>query len=638
MGERDRGSGKGEEGDRFGCKYVHGHPEEWGRGRGWRCGSEEREEYGSVSPSHYQHQRWMSFAYSAVAAVQRDIQLETAGAAVNADAWDGDGAGSWGERDGRAAKFTCPTLRGLAVRHEWRRRPRYLAALGRDKAHRGCCGNHRGQGGEMNPSADPPIRVSYLRARFAVLERRYNYRKGYNQWNGVDYKCLRRQELREEGRDELGARQLLLRRDGREQCVIPRERGKWYERVALKGICGVAQELTVNQSDFRLQLERRACEFNGGGLGCSRLRRLLLDGTKLEFRKRLTPEQKSGMENDIARIPTSPANDFTVTGYDPPQNAYPKPRSPVKLRQPPYPCLEVDPGLGLGCSDQLSPIAHSTSDPVMQANVVLDRRPGIQRIDQDSLLRILQLSTSLEHDTRIEGIQGELPRGYLGLVSRSLDRFIVNEPSLWTTFVIRPDSPVETYTVESDPTSNFLTRSGSLPLSIYLIPGTLGYGADRRMKREAAAARFLGEIIAMEGARIKTLVVSTRWRSSLMRIGNLLDPQSLPAVERLVIESSIDDVGAPDIGFVIHLDGPERLTSLSIDAVNLFAFLVSTHDPHNVLALITSLTLTNMHPGTYGFPEDGLSSIIKLIDSLLTTWEYSALFIVNPGPLPSYTI
>lgn len=129
MGERDRGSGKGEEGDRFGCKYVHGHPEEWGRGRGWRCGSEEREEYGSVSPSHYQHQRWMSFAYSAVAAVQRDIQLETAGAAVNADAWDGDGAGSWGERDGRAAKFTCPTLRGLAVRHEWRRRPRYLVSL-----------------------------------------------------------------------------------------------------------------------------------------------------------------------------------------------------------------------------------------------------------------------------------------------------------------------------------------------------------------------------------------------------------------------------------------------------------------------------------------------------------------------------
>ncbi|KAF6743715.1 hypothetical protein DFP72DRAFT_1079726 [Ephemerocybe angulata] len=253
----------------------------------------------------------------------------------------------------------------------------------------------------------------------------------------------------------------------------------------------------------------------------------------------------------------------------------------------------------------------------MQANVVFDRRPGIQRIDQGSLLRILQLSTSLQQYTRNEDIQDELPRGYLGLVSGSLDRFIVNEPSLWTTFLIRPDSPVETYTVEGDPTSHFLTRSGDLPLSIYLLPGTLGDGADRRMKREAAAARLLGEIIAKEGARIKTLVVSTRWRSSLMRIGNLLDPKSLPAVERLVIESSIDDVGAPDVGLAIHLDDPSSLTSLSIDAVNLFAFLASTHNPHDVLALITSLTVTNMHPGTYGFPEDGLSSIIELIDSLL---------------------
>ncbi|KAF6744809.1 hypothetical protein DFP72DRAFT_857112 [Ephemerocybe angulata] len=325
--------------------------------------------------------------------------------------------------------------------------------------------------------------------------------------------------------------------------------------------------------------------------------------------------------------------------------------------QPPYPCLKVASGLGLGCqvlrggsrigawmgvtdkmpmcgfevprtgSLDLSLPSRITQGclssyvpqtlSVMQANMVLDRRPGIQRIDQGSLLRILQLSTSLERDTRIEDIQGELPRGYLGLVSRSLDRFIVNEPSLWTTFVIHPDSAVETYTVEGDPTSNILTRSADLPLSIYLLPGRLGDGADRRMKREVAAARLLGEIIAKEGARIKTLVVSTRWRSSLRLIGNLLDPQPLPLVERLVIESAIDDVGAPDIGLVTHLDDPARLTSLSIDAVNLFAFLVSTHDPHSVLALITSLTLTNMHLGTYGFPEDGLSSIIELIDSLL---------------------
>ncbi|KAF5323851.1 hypothetical protein D9611_008431 [Ephemerocybe angulata] len=253
----------------------------------------------------------------------------------------------------------------------------------------------------------------------------------------------------------------------------------------------------------------------------------------------------------------------------------------------------------------------------MQANVVLDGRPGIERIDQGSLLRILQLSTSLLCLRRTEDIQNGRPRGYLGLVSRSLNRFILNEPSLWTTLVIHPDSPVETYTLDSAPTSNYLTRSGDLPLAIYLLPGTLVDGADRRMEREGAAARLLGELIAKEAARITRLVVRTRWRSSLVRIGNLLDPRYLPAVEQLVIESSIDDVGAPDVGLPIHLDDPTSLTSLSIDAVNLLAFLASTHNPHDVLALITSLTVTNIYPGTYGFPEDDLSSIIELINSIL---------------------
>lgn len=138
------------------------------------------------------------------------------------------------------------------------------------------------------------------------------------------------------------------------------------------------------------------------------------------------------------------------------------------------------------------------------------------------------------------------------------------------------------------------------------------------MEREQATAALLADVIEKDGHRIQALVVCTRWKSSLLRVGCIMDPQRLPKLHRLVIKSTIDDVGPPDITLpaTFH-DTLSTLFALSINAVNLFDFLTSTEHPQDILGLLTSLKITDLRPGAAGFLEDGLSMIIGFIDSLL---------------------
>ncbi|KAF6755044.1 hypothetical protein DFP72DRAFT_898288 [Ephemerocybe angulata] len=185
---------------------------------------------------------------------------------------------------------------------------------------------------------------------------------------------------------------------------------------------------------------------------------------------------------------------------------------------------------------------------------------------------------------------------------------MVGEPSLWTTIVITPDSPFSSLRLVDSPLASYLLRSNGRPLSVYFLPGS----------REQATAALLADVIEKDGHRIQALVVCTRWKSSLLRVGCIMDPQRLPKLHRLVIKSTIDDVGPPDITLpaTFH-DTLSTLFALSINAVNLFDFLTSTEHPQDILGLLTSLKITDLRPGAAGFLEDGLSMIIGFIDSLL---------------------
>ncbi|KAF6750707.1 hypothetical protein DFP72DRAFT_851509 [Ephemerocybe angulata] len=238
--------------------------------------------------------------------------------------------------------------------------------------------------------------------------------------------------------------------------------------------------------------------------------------------------------------------------------------------------------------------------------------PYIHRIDNGSLLAIFHLAMALPHDAPIHEVRDMLPRGYLGLVCAEWHQFCKQNASLWSTIILLPRSLGPNRPFEDSAFATSLTRSRAMPLSIYIFPEAVECGDGNMMYPE----RDLADALRKASSRIQTLVVDMRWRSSLERLGNVLDPREYPILERLHLNAAIDDVGPPYQSLLTTANVTSRLTSLSINATDLLDLLASTQAPHHALALLTSLTITCITPHSAGFPDDGLDSILHFVHSL----------------------
>ncbi|KAF6746370.1 hypothetical protein DFP72DRAFT_1050784 [Ephemerocybe angulata] len=263
------------------------------------------------------------------------------------------------------------------------------------------------------------------------------------------------------------------------------------------------------------------------------------------------------------------------------------------------------------------------------------RVPGIQRIDLGSLLEIFKIALSVSDKTAVEDVLSALPRGYLGLVCRAWHRLILkhHDPSLWTTIVVHPHSHPSEGSWDSAPFATYLLRSRNRPLSIYIIPGQSRRGSGGSKGLEWV----LADAVSKVGKRIQSLLVEARWKSSLDRLGNVLDAQLYPILKRLSINAAIDDTGPSDVTR-LTANGRSALTTLSIDAKHLLTLLSSFRNfhLHRPLGRLTSLTIVDVLPNAPGFPEDGMGRIIDLANSLprLSSLTFN-LFIALEGSLKS---
>ncbi|KAF5335556.1 hypothetical protein D9611_012212 [Ephemerocybe angulata] len=286
---------------------------------------------------------------------------------------------------------------------------------------------------------------------------------------------------------------------------------------------------------------------------------------------------------------------------------------------------------------QLNARLHVSAPALVNTRRVVDRPfarvPGIQRIGLVILLEIFKIALSVSDNTAVEDVLSALPRGYLGLVCKAWHRLILKHPSLWATIVVHPHSYLCEGSSESGPFATYLLRSLNRPLSIYIIPGQSRRGSGGSKVLEWA----LADAVSKVGKRIQSLVVEARWKSSLDRLGNVLDAQLYPLLKRLSINAAIDDTGPSDV-IRLTANGRSALTTLSIDAKHLLTLLSSfqNFNLHRPLNSLTSLTIIDVLPDASGFPEDGMGRIIDLANSLprLSSLAFNR-FIVLEGSLKS---
>ncbi|KAF6744567.1 hypothetical protein DFP72DRAFT_1093662 [Ephemerocybe angulata] len=280
---------------------------------------------------------------------------------------------------------------------------------------------------------------------------------------------------------------------------------------------------------------------------------------------------------------------------------------------------------------------HVSAPAIVDRRPVVDRPfprvPGIQRIGLVILLEIFKVALSVSDKTAVEDVLSALPRGYLGLVCKAWHRLILKHPSLWATIVVHPHSYISQGSWENVPFATYLLRSHDRPLSIYIIPAQSQRGSGGSKGVEWA----LADVVSKVGKRIQSLVVEARWKSSLDRLGNVLDAQLYPVLKRLSINAAIDDAGPSDV-IRLTTTGRWTLTTLSIDAKHLLTLLSSfqNFNLHRPLDRLASLTIIDVLPNASGFPEGGMGRIIDLANSLprLSSLTFNR-FIVFEGSLES---
>ncbi|KAF6744546.1 hypothetical protein DFP72DRAFT_1078395 [Ephemerocybe angulata] len=231
-------------------------------------------------------------------------------------------------------------------------------------------------------------------------------------------------------------------------------------------------------------------------------------------------------------------------------------------------------------------------------NGAFGRVPGIQRIDNGSILEIFKFAVSLPEDVKNKDVLRSQPRGYLGRVCRSWYAFFGRHPSLSTTVGVFGDVPSQ------------VSRLAHFDL--------LDSWVDSCWE-QVHEAWGVGAVDAVNAVRerVRSLVVHLRWRSSLDCLGNVFNPQTYPILERLDLDASIDDAGLPSLSNHAQLIiGRLMLTTLTVDAKILLDLRTTTQGFIHLLGGLTSLTIIHMFPNTSGFPDDGMGQIVELAGSL----------------------